>query len=45
LPERPSCSGPGDPDAVVPLREVARLQPSNPIIQHDLGLAYLEIGR
>jgi len=32
-------------DAVVPLREAARLQPSNPIIQHDLGLAYLEIGR
>src|ERR1700730_17870331 len=31
-------------DAVVPLREAARLQPSNPIIQHDLGLACLEIG-
>ena len=29
----------------MPLREAARLQPSNPIIQHDLGLAYLEIGR
>jgi len=38
--------GAGRPsDAVVPLREAARLQPSNPIIQHDLGLAYLEIGR
>src|ERR1700732_820414 len=32
-------------DAVVPLREAALLQPSNPIIQHDLGLACLEIGR
>ena len=32
-------------DAVAPLREAARLQPSNPIIQHDLGLALLEIGR
>ncbi|MBV9675094.1 MAG: sulfotransferase, partial [Acidobacteriaceae bacterium] len=32
-------------DAIEPLREAALLQPSNPIIQHDLGLACLEIGR
>jgi Flp pilus assembly protein TadD len=32
-------------DAVAPLREAAFLQPSNPTIQHDLGLACLEIGR
>ena len=32
-------------DAIAPLREVALLQPSNPIIQHDLGLACLEVGR
>jgi tetratricopeptide (TPR) repeat protein len=31
-------------DAVAPLREAARLQPTNPIIQHDLGLACLEAG-
>src|SRR5271157_1617733 len=31
-------------DAVGPLREAALLQPSNSIIQHDLGLALLEIG-
>src|SRR6202790_3063328 len=31
-------------DAVAPLREAALLQPSNPIIQHDLGLACVEIG-
>jgi tetratricopeptide (TPR) repeat protein len=31
-------------DAVVPLHEAALLQPSNSIIQHDLGLACLEIG-
>jgi Flp pilus assembly protein TadD len=31
-------------DAIVPLREAALLQPSNPTIQHDLGLACLEIG-
>jgi tetratricopeptide (TPR) repeat protein len=32
-------------DAIVPLRDAALLQPSNPIIQHDLGLACLEAGR
>jgi tetratricopeptide (TPR) repeat protein len=32
-------------DAVVPLREASRLEPGNPIIQHDLGLACLEIDR
>jgi tetratricopeptide (TPR) repeat protein len=32
-------------DAIAPLRDVALLQPSNPIIQHDLGLACLEVGR
>jgi tetratricopeptide (TPR) repeat protein len=32
-------------DAIAPLRDAAMLQPSNPIIQHDLGLACLEIGR
>src|ERR1700733_8998059 len=32
-------------DAIGPLREAALLQPSNPIIQHDLGLACLEVGR
>ena len=32
-------------DAITPLREAALLQPSNPIIQHDLGLACLEVGR
>src|SRR5690348_17273923 len=31
-------------DAIVPLREAARLQPSDPTIQHDLGLASLEAG-
>ena len=31
-------------EAVGPLREAALLQPSNPIIQHDLGLACLEVG-
>jgi tetratricopeptide (TPR) repeat protein len=31
-------------DAIAPLREAAFLQPSNPTIQHDLGLACLEIG-
>jgi tetratricopeptide (TPR) repeat protein len=32
-------------DAIAPLRNAALLQPSNPIIQHDLGLACLEVGR
>src|SRR5580704_10636852 len=31
-------------DAVGPLREAALLQPSDPLIQHDLGLACLEVG-
>jgi Flp pilus assembly protein TadD len=31
-------------DAIVPLREAALLQPSNPVILHDLGLACLEVG-
>ena len=32
-------------DAIAPLRAAALLQPSNAIIQHDLGLACLEVGR
>ncbi len=32
-------------DAIAPLRDAALLQPSNPIVQHDLGLACLEVGR
>jgi len=32
-------------DAIAPLREAALLQPSNSLIQHDLGLACLEVGR
>ena len=32
-------------DAIVPLSDAARLEPFNPIIRHDLGLAYLEINR
>jgi len=32
-------------DAIAPLRDAALLQPSNPIIQHDLGLACLESSR
>src|SRR6202030_1861000 len=32
-------------DAIAPLRDAALLQPSNPSIQHDLGLACLEAGR
>jgi tetratricopeptide (TPR) repeat protein len=32
-------------DAIEPLRDAALLEPSNPIIQHDLGLACLEAGR
>ena len=31
-------------DAVAPLREAALLEPLNPTIQHDLGLACLELG-
>jgi tetratricopeptide (TPR) repeat protein len=31
-------------DAIAPLSDAARLQPFNPIIQHDLGLACLEAG-
>src|SRR5579864_8483698 len=31
-------------DAIAPLRDAALLQPSDPIIQHDLGLACLEAG-
>ena len=31
-------------DAIAPLREAARLEPFNSIIQHDLGLACLEVG-
>ncbi len=32
-------------DAIAPLREAALLQPSNANIQHDLGLACLEVGQ
>jgi Flp pilus assembly protein TadD len=32
-------------DAIKPLRDAALLQASNPIIHHDLGLAFLEVGR
>jgi len=32
-------------DAVGPLTEAALLEPNNPVIQHDLGLALLEVGR
>jgi tetratricopeptide (TPR) repeat protein len=32
-------------DAIAPLREAALLQPSNPVILHDLGLACLEVGQ
>jgi tetratricopeptide (TPR) repeat protein len=32
-------------DAIAPLRDAALLQPFNPTIQHDLGLACLEVGR
>ena len=32
-------------DAITPLRDAALLEPSNAIIQHDLGLACLEVGR
>ena len=32
-------------DAIVPLRDAALLDSSNPLIQHDLGLACLEVGQ
>ena len=32
-------------DAIAPLQDAALLQPSNAVIQHDLGLACLEVGR
>jgi len=32
-------------DAIAPLSEAALLEPSNPVIQHDLGLACLEADR
>jgi tetratricopeptide (TPR) repeat protein len=32
-------------EAIAPLRDAALLQPSNPNILHDLGLACLEVGR
>src|SRR5215472_6578288 len=32
-------------DAIAPLSDAALLEPSNPIIQHDLGLACLEVDR
>ncbi|MBV8071753.1 MAG: tetratricopeptide repeat protein, partial [Acidobacteriaceae bacterium] len=32
-------------DAIAPLHDAALLEPANPIIQHDLGLACLESGR
>ncbi len=32
-------------DAITPLREAALLEPSNAVIQHDLGLACLEVDR
>jgi len=31
-------------DAIAPLREAASLAPADPLIQHDLGLACLEVG-
>ncbi len=31
-------------DAIAPLRDAALLQPFNPVIHHDLGLACLEVG-
>jgi tetratricopeptide (TPR) repeat protein len=37
--------GAGRPaDAIGPLREAAQLEPFDPILQHDLGLACLEVG-
>ena len=32
-------------DAIAPLSDAAVLEPTNPTIQHDLGLACLEVGR
>jgi tetratricopeptide (TPR) repeat protein len=32
-------------DAIAPLHDAARLEPSNAIVLHDLGLASLEVGR
>jgi tetratricopeptide (TPR) repeat protein len=32
-------------EAIAPLRDAALLEPSHPIIHHDLGLACLEVGR
>src|SRR5450631_1843716 len=32
-------------DAIAPLQDAALLQPSDAVIQHDLGLACLEVGR
>ncbi|HEX5229077.1 MAG TPA: sulfotransferase [Bryobacteraceae bacterium] len=32
-------------EAIAPLQEAALLEPSNSILQHDLGLACLEVGR
>jgi len=32
-------------DAIPPLRQAALMQPTNPVILHDLGLACLEVGR
>ena len=31
-------------DAIAPLRDAAALEPNNAMIQHDLGLAWLEVG-
>jgi len=31
-------------DAIAPLRKAALLEPFNAVVQHDLGLAYLEVG-
>ena len=32
-------------DAITPLRDAALIEPSNAVIQHDLGLACLEVGQ
>jgi tetratricopeptide (TPR) repeat protein len=31
-------------DAIAPLRDAALIEPFNAVVQHDLGLAYLEVG-